>query len=168
MHNPPARPAAKPGRGPRPVDAWPVARVSHALGRGPRALDLVAWRPGPGGRRPWSGARVCVCMAPWPVFVRRSTNTGRRPGPGARSWTWSPGPWPVARGPWAWWPPPWSPGPGRLDLVAGALRLVATALVAGALRPGALVDPHPPPGAKKRAGSQAALALALFYTVSGA
>jgi hypothetical protein len=74
----------------------------------------------------------------------------------------------VARGPWAWWPPPWSPGPGRLDLVAGALRLVATALVAGALRPGALVDPHPPPGAKKRAGSQAALALALFYTVSGA
>jgi hypothetical protein len=41
LHNPPARLVAVPAQGPRPVDAWTVARVSHAGRPGPRALDLV-------------------------------------------------------------------------------------------------------------------------------
>jgi hypothetical protein len=50
LHNPPARLVAEPVPGPRPVDAWTVARVPY---------------PGPPG--PWSAILdpVALVRAPW-------------------------------------------------------------------------------------------------------
>ena len=164
-------PAALPGRnrppwcpavpGPRawPPDAWAVVRVSHAGRPGPRALDrgqVAAIRP---VRWPWAAlpgarfaGRVCVCVAWSPVFV---IPTYKHPGPrrlvrdpralvalpGARALVALPGARALGR----------APGP-----VADGPRARA---------PWCLQRTPRTPDPKKRAGSQAAPALALFYTV---
>jgi hypothetical protein len=52
LHNPAARLVAVPAQGPRPVDAWTVARVPYPVPRGPwpAILDPVAVVRGP-----WTG-----------------------------------------------------------------------------------------------------------------
>jgi hypothetical protein len=87
LHNLPARLAAVPAHGPRPVDPWTVARVPYPWPRGPwpAILDLVARDPGPGGPRSWTW---------WPAILDL---VARDPGPGG------PGPLALDRpGRWPW------------------------------------------------------------------
>ena len=62
MHNLAARLVAVPGPRAWPPNAWAVPRVSHHLGRWPRALDLV---PAALVREPWTWCRPARPAATW-------------------------------------------------------------------------------------------------------
>lgn len=151
--------------------AWAchVIPVTRRLNRGPRIVPR--WSPGADlvARGPWPAdlvavARVCVCVT-WCLMFVYSVH---KHGPASCALHLVPGladlvavdlvavdlvPGPVARATWCapWWPPTWCRGPRRLVLAPWCL----------------VADPGAG-GPKKRAGSLAARALALFHTVSGA